>query len=102
MSNAKAPSKKTTPHPYFADPDTDVVITAADSTMFRIHSVVLRQASGFFRGMLTLPQPSSTSPGALKIIPMEEDAVIVEALLRAIMSKPFPPKSLGPLELFAK
>jgi len=53
--------------------------------------------------MLTLPQPSSTSSSDLKLIPVEEEAPIVEALLRAIMAKPLPPfESLESLELFAR
>ncbi|KIK56059.1 hypothetical protein GYMLUDRAFT_47299 [Collybiopsis luxurians FD-317 M1] len=45
-------------HPVFSSASADVVLYATDGVAYRVHSYTLRMASGFFRDMFTLPQPS--------------------------------------------
>ncbi|KAE9382760.1 hypothetical protein BT96DRAFT_182197 [Gymnopus androsaceus JB14] len=45
-------------HPLFSSPAADVLLYSTDAVMYRVHSYTLRMASGFFRDMFTLPQPS--------------------------------------------
>ncbi|KAJ7862878.1 hypothetical protein B0H14DRAFT_2739542 [Mycena olivaceomarginata] len=47
-------------HPAFSDPTADVVLQSLAGTMYRVHSFTLRNTSGFFRTMLSLPQPNDT------------------------------------------
>ncbi|KAJ3811566.1 hypothetical protein EV368DRAFT_49217 [Lentinula lateritia] len=47
-------------HPSFSSTAAHVVLSASDDIMYRMHSYTLRTASGFFRDMFTLPQPSPT------------------------------------------
>ncbi|KAJ3887497.1 hypothetical protein GG344DRAFT_55615 [Lentinula edodes] len=49
-------------HPSFASTAAHVVLSASDGIMYRMHSYTLRMASGFFRDMFTLPQPSPPHP----------------------------------------
>ncbi|KAF8340580.1 uncharacterized protein EI90DRAFT_2874552, partial [Cantharellus anzutake] len=58
------------------------VILRTDDTDFRVHTAILRQASPFFRSLFTLPQPPSTDE--IPIIPMQEDAQVLHALIRII------------------
>lgn len=46
-------------HPTFTSPDADVVLVSKDNVRFRVHSVVLRITSGWFRTMFSLPQSQS-------------------------------------------
>ncbi|KAG1741679.1 hypothetical protein EDB19DRAFT_1895072 [Suillus lakei] len=41
-------------HPLFSSPDADVVFRSSEGTRYRMHSLVLRTTSGFFRPMLSL------------------------------------------------
>lgn len=87
MPNQATARSNPAPHPEFTDPSADVALIASDGTIFQVHSFVLCNSSEFFQGVLTLPQPPSTPRDAVKTIPMEENAPVVEALLRAITSK---------------
>ncbi|KAJ7022686.1 hypothetical protein C8F04DRAFT_1137436, partial [Mycena alexandri] len=67
-------------HPSFSDENTDVVLQSVEGTSYRVHSLILKTTSGFFRTMLSLPQP----PGA-KVphdIPVGEKDSVMERVLR--------------------
>ncbi|KAK7471255.1 hypothetical protein VKT23_002663 [Stygiomarasmius scandens] len=50
-------------HPEFDALDADIVLSSNEGTFYRVHSIFLKTASGFFRGMLELPVSSpSNSP----------------------------------------
>ncbi|KAF9528523.1 hypothetical protein CPB83DRAFT_854308 [Crepidotus variabilis] len=75
-------------HPDFSSEDANVTLAAKESKMcFRVHSFTLKTTSGFFRTMFSLPQGSSEQSD---IMYLEEDAEILEPLLRMICGMPFP------------
>jgi len=83
-------SKKQVPlnfHPEFSSEEADVILACKESTLhFRVHSFTLKSTSGFFQTMFTLPQnPSAQSD----IIYLEEDAEVLEPLLRMACGLPF-------------
>ncbi|TDL15438.1 hypothetical protein BD410DRAFT_796401 [Rickenella mellea] len=50
------PNSSTTQfHPSYSDPDADIILQSDDGVMFRVHSLIMKMASGFFRDMLGLP-----------------------------------------------
>lgn len=54
-------------HPLFGSSDADVVFRSSEGTYYRLHSIVLRTTSGFFRPMLSLSDHidgSGSSPRA--------------------------------------
>lgn len=82
-------------HPAFDESDADLILCSRDNVLFRVHSLVLRLASGWFRTLLTLPQ----SPPAYKydahahcpeIIHMVESADVVAALLAMASGQTLP------------
>ncbi|EMD32083.1 hypothetical protein CERSUDRAFT_119067 [Gelatoporia subvermispora B] len=75
-------------HPLFSSPDGDVVLGSKDGVFFRVHSFVLKMASGWFRAMFTLPQKAPADP--LEPIYVGEDASALEGLLRMICGLPIP------------
>ncbi|KAH8102594.1 hypothetical protein BXZ70DRAFT_793877 [Cristinia sonorae] len=76
-------------HPLFAH-DGDSVLCSRDRTMFRIHSIVLRATSGWFRTLFTLPQPTSESDCDPRVkkshgpLHVSEDAATLAALLQIV------------------
>lgn len=70
-------------HAQFNDADADIILRSSDSVVFRIHSLVLRLASGWFRALLTLPQglPSSELNSSLEVINVTETEQVVAGLL---------------------
>lgn len=56
MTNTAEPIKY---DPAFAEADANIVLQSSDSICYRIPSFVLRTTSGFFRDMMTLPQPDN-------------------------------------------
>jgi len=76
-------------HPLFSSPDGDVVLGSKDGVFFRVHSFVLKMASGWFRAMFTLPQ-KPPGPDPLDPIYVGEDASVLEGLLRMICGLPIP------------
>ncbi|KAF7309354.1 BTB domain-containing protein [Mycena indigotica] len=54
---ATAAAKESYFHPYFDDATADVLLQSSEGTLYRVHSFILRNTSGFFRTMLSLPQP---------------------------------------------
>ncbi|TDL15435.1 hypothetical protein BD410DRAFT_796396 [Rickenella mellea] len=67
-------------HPSYSDPEADIVLQSGDDVQFRVHSLIMKMASGFFRDMLGLPgNPDGEEP-----IVMKEKADIIVALLDII------------------
>ncbi|THV02640.1 hypothetical protein K435DRAFT_582463, partial [Dendrothele bispora CBS 962.96] len=44
-------------HPLFNSSETDIILSSSDNLWYRVHSYTLRNTSGFFRAMFSLPQP---------------------------------------------
>jgi len=63
--------------------DGDVILRAEDSD-FRVHIVLLRQASPVFRDMFSLPQPGEANDRDVPIIVMQEEARVLDFVLRCI------------------
>lgn len=79
--------------PAFTESDADIVLQSSDGIRYRLSSYTLRTTSGFFRGMLTLPQRDQTSPSkrseAEDIIVVDEHSGLIGALLRMISGLDF-------------
>ncbi|KAF7296400.1 BTB domain-containing protein [Mycena chlorophos] len=82
---------KETYHPSFDDEFADVVLQSLEGTLYRVHSFVLRTTSGFFRTMLSLPQPPAPDgkPHHAEIPVGEHDAVL-ERVLRMLCGLEIP------------
>ncbi|KAH8116591.1 hypothetical protein DFH11DRAFT_1688101 [Phellopilus nigrolimitatus] len=66
-------------HPAYAYPDGDVVLRTSDDVKFRVHSIMLKLSSGFFRQMLEVPRDPSEMPD--DAIPLSEESEVVACLL---------------------
>ncbi|EIM81425.1 uncharacterized protein STEHIDRAFT_114876 [Stereum hirsutum FP-91666 SS1] len=87
------PSSFTDAAPPFDDRDADVVLRSGDHVDFRVYGIILSLASPVFKTMFTLPTPSRSSTTArqndddhrdgLPIVPLSEDADILDPILRA-------------------
>ncbi|KZP24494.1 hypothetical protein FIBSPDRAFT_951240 [Athelia psychrophila] len=70
----------------FDDPKADVILRSSDNVDFRCYKILLSLTSTFFEGMFSLPQASIEDDvlmkDGLQIVPMEEKASILEAVLR--------------------
>lgn len=76
-------------HPLFSSPEADVVLAAKGSTkFFRVHSFVLKTASGFFRAMFSLPQRTSKTGYSDDVIYLDETEDTLETLLCMISGLP--------------
>nr|GAT53751.1 predicted protein [Mycena chlorophos] len=82
---------KETYHPSFDDEFADVVLQSLEGTLYRVHSFVLRTTSGFFRTMLSLPQPPAPDgkPHHAEI-PVGEHDVVLERVLRMLCGLEIP------------
>ena len=77
------------PHPSFNALDADIILCSSDNVFFRIHSLILTIASGWFSTLLSLPhcppsykQSSSPPPSPPpEVIHMVEDAKVIAGLL---------------------
>lgn len=58
--------------------------------VFPVHSTLLSLASGVFKTMLSLPQPSSSEPGEIPIIDVSEPPEVLGLLLKFIYPVPDP------------
>lgn len=77
-------------HPLFSSPEGDITFASKDGSMFfKIHSFVLKTASGFFRTMFSLPQRAE--PQSTGIMYLEETSETLEHLLRMISGLPLLP-----------
>ncbi|KAI0794291.1 hypothetical protein C8Q74DRAFT_1365774 [Fomes fomentarius] len=78
------PRSRTAPAP-FNKSNADIILRTSDLIDFHVFSQVLTAASSFFEGMFEMPQPPSEQQ-ELKlgrpIIPVSEDSVVIETLLR--------------------
>ncbi|KAJ7622040.1 hypothetical protein FB45DRAFT_121251 [Roridomyces roridus] len=54
-------------HPAFAALDADIVLESSDGELYRIHAYTLRSTSGFFRAMLSLPQPPGRRDATIQV-----------------------------------
>ena len=82
MPDAASLPEQTTPEPMqFADGD--VVLRSSDGQDFKVHSIVLREASPFFRDMFRLPKVSGASAAYAPIL-MTETTNVLNDLLRWI------------------
>ncbi|KAF7968701.1 hypothetical protein HWV62_29656 [Athelia sp. TMB] len=79
------PSPVDAPAP-FNDPRADVILRSSDNVDFRCYKALLALASAFFEGMFALPQSTGKGINAMKdglcIVPMEENAKVLELLLK--------------------
>ncbi|KAL6310216.1 hypothetical protein BKA93DRAFT_953 [Sparassis latifolia] len=76
-------------HPSFCSEDADIILCSNDNTLFRVHSHILKLASGWFRGMFTLPQGSPASAGP-DIISLGENEDVIAGLLKMISAMESP------------
>ncbi|PPQ98420.1 hypothetical protein CVT24_004099 [Panaeolus cyanescens] len=75
-------------HPEFSSQEADVILASKDAKVyFRVPSFTLRTTSGFFQTMFSLPQSDTSPPN---IIYLDEDADILECLLRMLCGFAFP------------
>ncbi|KAK7031957.1 BTB domain-containing protein [Favolaschia claudopus] len=78
-------------HPSFSDPTADVVLQSTEGTFYRVHSIILRLTSGFFRTMLSLPQPNDPSTTAKIELHVGEPDGVMERVLRMMCGLEIPP-----------
>ncbi|KAH8111737.1 hypothetical protein DFH11DRAFT_1611589 [Phellopilus nigrolimitatus] len=69
-------------HPSYCSKDADLIIVSQDGVQFRVHSAIMKIASGFFRDMLALPQAAISSQ--LELIHLHESQEILKDLLDII------------------
>ncbi|KAH8111704.1 hypothetical protein DFH11DRAFT_573923 [Phellopilus nigrolimitatus] len=69
-------------HPEYNHPDGDVVLSTNDGVLFRVHSFILKVASGFFRQMLEVPRAATEYRD--DPIPLDEDAQTIVTVLNII------------------
>lgn len=69
-------------HPSYSSLDADLLLSSKDGVKFRVHSVVLKLASGVFRDMLSIPR--AASEGAGDPIQLEESGEVLSAVLDLI------------------
>jgi hypothetical protein len=92
-SNIPSPSEfpvasDVTYHNLFDDCDADIILQSKDGILFRVPSTVLQKTSTFFRSMLSLPQGSQSPRLANLTLPLDEEAWIVEPVLRMVCGLP--------------
>lgn len=68
--------------------DADLILLSKDEVEFRVHRCILASASPFFEHMLRLPQPAGNA--LVPTIPVSEEGVHIDALLRFIYPIPDP------------
>ncbi|KAL5513455.1 hypothetical protein ACEPAH_3854 [Sanghuangporus vaninii] len=69
-------------HPRYDNADGDIVLSSSDGILFRVHSVILKLASGFFKQMLEIPRVASEN--AHDPLPLDEDGKTICLLLDGI------------------
>ncbi|KAJ7022663.1 hypothetical protein C8F04DRAFT_1012256 [Mycena alexandri] len=75
-------------HPSFSDENADVVLQSVEGTSYRVHSLILKTTSGFFRTMLSLPQPPDAK--VPHEIPVGEKDSVMERVLRMMCGLEIP------------
>lgn len=71
-------------HPDFASEDADVMLCSQDNITFKVHSIILKMSSGWFRATFSLPQTMASSTLDEPIFMSETSDVIV-----ALLSVPY-------------
>ena len=77
-------------HSLFSSPDADVVLATKEGIHFRVHSYTLKNTSGWFRSMFSLPQKDAVQDDHPVLIYVDEDAGVLEALLRCVCGLEIP------------
>ncbi|KAH9942678.1 hypothetical protein B0H21DRAFT_520642 [Amylocystis lapponica] len=90
MSTMESESQAASP---FDKATADVVLRSSDDVLFRVHKIILSEASPFFETMFSLPQPAAdaSSPDSPSEIPVPENSAILDDLLRICYPVPDPP-----------
>jgi hypothetical protein len=73
--------------PAFTEEDANVVLASSDGRYYRVPSYALRTTSGFFHGMMTLPQGDNQQDE--DIIVLDEKSQVLGTLLRMIAGLEF-------------
>lgn len=68
-------------HEAFDSPTADVIVRSSDGVHFRVHRLILSEASPVFADMFTLPK-RSTDTKVLPVVQLSEDGETLEGLLR--------------------
>ena len=119
-STSDQPPEAARVHPDFSDEDTDIVLCSQEGIHFRVHSIILKVTSGWFRTLFTLPQSptptlesSSSTAGTSsdkpptsssqrykekEVIPMNESSEILEVLLSMVCGKEIPVQRLHTID----
>lgn len=63
-------------------PDADLVLRTNDDLLFRVHSSIMKMASGVFRDMLEVAQPAAN--GLEEDIPIDDHSSVVAQALDII------------------
>ncbi|OSX60929.1 hypothetical protein POSPLADRAFT_1146985, partial [Postia placenta MAD-698-R-SB12] len=83
----------------FNERDADLILRSSDYVDFRVHRVILRIASQFFRTMFTLPQePASREDIQIEIVDVAEDSDALNCVLRMcypVVDRPIPTLEIG-------
>ena len=79
-------------HPSFDDASADIALCSREGTVFRIHSLTLSLASGWFRSMLSLPQckPTQKAYHSPETIHLTESSRVIAGLLSLSNGQPIP------------
>ncbi|KAH9946683.1 hypothetical protein B0H21DRAFT_891872 [Amylocystis lapponica] len=83
-------------HPDFDDTSADVVLCTPDHDRFRVHSIMLKLVSGWFRTMFTLPQ-SAADGSADIVLDVDELSKVLAGLLTMVNGAALP--SLDSIDL---
>ncbi|KDQ13184.1 hypothetical protein BOTBODRAFT_95408, partial [Botryobasidium botryosum FD-172 SS1] len=77
----------------FASPTADIVLCSSNGVAFKVHRVLLAEASSFFRMMFEIPQPPSSSPvpDDVPVINVSETDDVIDVLLRWVYPIPDKP-----------
>jgi len=80
MASLQFEDTPATYHPLFNSEDADITLRSSAGTLYRVSSFTLRNTSGFFDAMLSLPQTDSA--GQSSPIPVNEKSEVLEKVLR--------------------
>lgn len=93
IPRAHTPSPSLSPrspyHPSFTSEDADITLCSVEGTLYRMHSFTLRNTSGLFRTMFSLPQPNPPPPDSYEI-PVYEPSMTLTPLLLLLSGLPLP------------
>ena len=86
LTTADATSQTPSFDPAFTDEDAQIILRSSDNMQYRMHTVVLRTTSGFFRDMLALPRAVGSQVAAQQSesIVLDETSEVLGKLFRMI------------------